>query len=165
MASLSFHSKSPEDTQRLGRLIGELAGPGDIVFLSGPLGAGKTCLAQGIAYGLGIKDGTASPSYVLMREFKGRLPLYHMDLYRLNVAEVDELGLDEYLFGRGVSVIEWAEKAENLMPEEHLDVILSYEGDSHRSIEIVPHGAKYDELVKDLKDKLAKFATGSPECT
>ncbi len=156
MTSLFFASNSPEDTQRLGRLIGELARAGDIVLLSGPLGAGKTCLAQGIAQGLGVMGGTASPSYVLMREFQGRLPFYHMDLYRLNVAEVDELGLDDYLFGQGVSVIEWAERGENLMPEEHLGVALVYDGESRRRIEITLHGVKYDALVKDLKSRLAQ---------
>ena len=127
-SSLKLTSRSPEETQQLGRIIGELARPGDIILLSGPLGAGKTCLAQGIAHGLGVSENAASPSYVLMREFAGRLPLYHMDLYRLDFKEIDELGLDDYLYGRGVCVIEWAEKGEALMPAEHLNIKLAYAG-------------------------------------
>ena len=80
---LELISRSPEQTRQLGRRLGEIASPGDVALLVGSLGAGKTCLTQGIAWGLGVMDYTASPSFVLMREYKGRLPLYHVDLYRL----------------------------------------------------------------------------------
>jgi tRNA threonylcarbamoyladenosine biosynthesis protein TsaE len=147
-------SSSPEETQRLGRTIGELARPREIILLSGPLGAGKTCLAQGIAEGLGVKEGAASPSYVLMREFAGRLPLYHMDLYRLEFEEIGELGLDDYLYGRGVCVIEWADKGLALMPAEHLTINLAYAGDFERNVEIIPSGTRYDEMVRHITDRL-----------
>jgi tRNA threonylcarbamoyladenosine biosynthesis protein TsaE len=147
-------SRSPGETQQLGCIIGELARPGDIILLSGPLGAGKTCLAQGIAQGLGVKEIAASPSYVLMREFAGRLPLYHMDLYRLEFNEIDELGLDDYLYGRGLCVIEWAEKGMALIPAEHLLIKLAYAGESERNIDIVPSGAHYEEMTRHVASSL-----------
>jgi tRNA threonylcarbamoyladenosine biosynthesis protein TsaE len=145
---LKLTSRSPGQTQQLGRIIGELACPGDIILLSGPLGAGKTCLAQGIAQGLGVIENAASPSYVLMREFSGRLPLYHMDLYRLECKEIAELGLDDYLYGQGVCVIEWAEKAVALMPTEHLAINLAYAGESERNVDIIPNGARYETMAQ-----------------
>ncbi len=145
--SLKLTSHSPEETQQLGRIIGELMNPGDIILLCGPLGAGKTCLAQGIAHGLGVRENTASPSYVLMREFAGRMPLYHMDLYRLEFNEIDDLGLDDYLYGHGLCVIEWAEKAASLLPAERLTVSLAYAGESERNIEIIPSGTNYTEVA------------------
>ncbi len=110
MSQLKLISHSPEQTQELGRHIGELALAGDVFLLAGELGAGKTCLTQGIAWGLGINEYTLSPTFVIMRELYGRLPLYHIDLYRLDrIEESLDLGLDDYLYGRGVCVIEWAE--------------------------------------------------------
>ena len=147
-------SHSSGETQELGRTIGKLARPGDIILLSGPLGAGKTCLAQGMAQGLGVRESTASPSYVLMREFAGRLPLYHMDLYRLEFNEIDQLGLDDYLYGRGVCVIEWAEKGMALMPAEHLLIKLAYAGESARNIDIIPSGANYEEMARHISSSL-----------
>ena len=148
--SLELTSHGPGETQQLGGIIGKLAQAGDIVLLSGPLGAGKTCLAQGIARGLGVKEATASPSYVILREFAGRLPLYHMDLYRLEFNEIGELGLDDYLYGSGVCVIEWAEKGMPLMPAEHLLLNLAYAGEERRSIEIASVGTRYEKLAQEL---------------
>ena len=154
-SSLKLTSRSPEETRQFGRIIGELAHSGDIILLSGPLGAGKTCLAQGIAQGLGVTENAASPSYVLMREFAGRLPMYHMDLYRLEFKEIDELGLNDYFYGRGVCVIEWAEKGVALMPAEHLAINLSYAGESERNIDIIPSGARYEGLAQCIINVLA----------
>ena len=122
------------------------------MLLVGSLGAGKTCLTQGIAWGLGIVDYTASPSFVLMREYKGRLPLYHIDLYRLEcVEEVADLGLDDYLYGGGMCVVEWADRALNLMPPEHLLIELAYLSPRRRSLCLEPRGRRYCDLINGLK--------------
>jgi tRNA threonylcarbamoyladenosine biosynthesis protein TsaE len=152
MNSLELTTRSPEQTQEFGTRLGELANPGDVILLVGKLGAGKTCLTQGIAWGLGIKEYAASPSFVLVRELKGRLPLYHLDFYRLeNLAEIAELGLDEYFYGQGVSVVEWAEKALSLLPPEHLLIEMSYISDSERRLKLKPSGKRYREMVARLK--------------
>ena len=152
MSYLELISHSPEQTQRLGVRIGELALPGDIFLLVGTLGTGKTCLTQGIAWGLGIKEYTLSPSFVIMRELYGRLPLYHIDLYRLDhIEEIMELGLDDYLYGNGVCVVEWAEKGSSILPTEHLLIQISYLSDTERSFQLKPSGKHYLEILAQLK--------------
>jgi tRNA threonylcarbamoyladenosine biosynthesis protein TsaE len=151
---LELISHSPEETQKLGQFIGELAEAGDIILLNGTLGAGKTCLVQGIARGLSITEITASPSFVLMREFHGRLPLYHVDLYRLELVEIDELGLDDYFYGQGLCAIEWAEKGLSLMPMDYLLIEMSYLEQNQRSIRLVPIGKHYQLLLSGLKRAL-----------
>ncbi len=152
MNNLELISRSPEETQELGRHLGELALPGDVFLLVGGLGAGKTCLTQGIAWGLGIKEYTMSPSFVIIRELYGRLPLYHIDLYRLDrIEESMDLGLDDYLYGRGVCVVEWAEKALSIMPAEHLLIKIGYLSDTGRSFQMQPIGQHYREIVARLK--------------
>jgi tRNA threonylcarbamoyladenosine biosynthesis protein TsaE len=151
MSQFEIVSHSPEETQRIGRRLGELARPGDVVLLIGNLGAGKTCLTQGIAFGLGITEYTASPSFILVRELYGRLPLYHIDFYRLeNLAEIAELGLDEYLYGGGVCVVEWADRAPGLLPEMHLRIDLTYIDESSRGLSFRPAGVRYEALVAAL---------------
>ncbi len=152
MNHLDFISHSPEDTRRLGAGIGELALPGDVFLLVGGLGTGKTCLTQGIAWGLDIKEYALSPSFVIVRELYGRLPLYHMDLYRLDhTEEIMELGLDEYFYGNGVCVVEWAERGLSELPSEHLLIQLSYLTDTDRSLQFKPSGQRYDEMLTQLK--------------
>ncbi len=145
-------SHSPEQTQQLGFRIGELALPGDIFLLVGNLGTGKTCLTQGIAWGLNIQEYTQSPSFVIMRELYGRLPLYHLDLYRLDrIEEIIDLGLDEYLYGNGVCVIEWAEKGLSVLPAEHLLIQISYLADTGRSFRLQPSGQRYRKMLTQLR--------------
>jgi tRNA threonylcarbamoyladenosine biosynthesis protein TsaE len=155
MTKLKFISRSPERTQQLGTRLGELARSGDVFLLTGNLGSGKTCLTQGIAWGLGVKEYAFSPSFVLIREYAGRLPLYHIDFYRLDlIEEMSDLGLDEYLYGGGVSVVEWADKGMVLMPEEHLLISLSYLSETERSITFEPKGRRYTELLASLSTEL-----------
>jgi tRNA threonylcarbamoyladenosine biosynthesis protein TsaE len=156
MNTLKFKTHSAEETQNFGTRLGKLAEPGDIFLLIGELGAGKTCLTQGIAYGLDIQEYTLSPSFVIMRELHGRFPLYHMDFYRLdNIAEISDLGLDDYLFGQGVCVIEWANKGMTVLPEDHLVIKIDYLSDTERSFTIEPHGARYERMVKQLKESVS----------
>lgn len=151
MDGLKVITRSPDETRELGRHLGGLAMPGDIYLLVGQLGAGKTCLTQGIAWGLGIQEYALSPSFVIMRELHGRLPLYHMDFYRLdNIAEISDLGLDDYLYGRGLCVIEWAEKGLAVLPDDHLLVRISHISEDERSLEFEPHGQRYAELLGQL---------------
>jgi len=152
MSSLEIVSHSPEQTQKLGVRIGQLALPGDVFLLVGDLGTGKTCLTQGIAWGLDIKEYALSPSFVIIRELYGRLPLYHIDLYRLDrIEESMELGLDDYLYGRGVCVVEWAEKALSMLPVERFLIKISYLSDTERSFQMEPSGQRYLQIVAQLK--------------
>ena len=152
MSHLELISHSPEQTRGVGVHIGELSLPGDIILLVGGLGTGKTCLTQGIAWGLDIKEYALSPSFIIVRELYGRLPLYHIDLYRLNhTEEIIELGLDEYLYGNGVCVVEWAEKGLSELPSEHLLIQISYLSDTDRSFQFKPSGQRYVEMLARLK--------------
>ena len=152
MNHLEIISHSPEQTQKFGVRIGEIALPGDIFLLVGDLGTGKTCLTQGIARGLNIEEYAVSPSFVVIRELHGRLPLYHIDFYRLDhLEEIAQLGLDDYLYGNGVCVVEWAEKGVNLLPVEHLLIEISYLSDTERSFKLKPRGKRYRKIVAQLK--------------
>ena len=150
--SLELISHGPEQTQKFGICIGELALPGDIFLLVGRLGTGKTCLTQGIAWGLGIKEYALSPSFVIVRELYGRLPLYHIDLYRLDhIEEIADLGLDDYLYGKGVCVVEWAEKGLSMLPIEYLLIEISYLSDTERSFQLKPSGKRYLKIAAQLR--------------
>lgn len=158
MKNIELVSHSPEQTRQLGEKIGQLAQAGDVILLSGELGAGKTCLTQGIAWGLGIQEYALSPTFVIMREMHGRLTLYHIDLYRLdNIEESIDLGLDDYLYGQGICVVEWAEKALSIMPRNHLLIEMSYLSDTGRSFHLKPCGRRYQEMV----DRLEQWSPGS----
>jgi tRNA threonylcarbamoyladenosine biosynthesis protein TsaE len=150
-------SHSPEDTQKIGTIIGELALPGDVLLLEGKLGAGKTCLTQGVALGLDINDYVLSPTFVIMRELYGRLPLYHIDLYRLDdIEESMDLGLDDYFYGDGLSVVEWAEKAIRIMPRRYLMIRIDYINDTERRLLLEPSGERYvkfaEQIMSSYKD-------------
>jgi tRNA threonylcarbamoyladenosine biosynthesis protein TsaE len=151
MTVIQLTSHSPEQTQHLGIRLGELAQAGDIFLLIGNLGGGKTCLTQGIAWGLGIKEYAFSPSFVIVREYHGRLPLYHVDFYRLDrIEEIVDLGLNEYFYGSGVCVVEWADKGMAVLPQENLTIRLSYISDTERSINLEPKGNRYAQLLKSI---------------
>ena len=154
MESLRLKSNSPKQTQLLGNYLGELAQKADVFLLTGELGAGKTCLVQGIARGLNVKQYAFSPSFVILREYHGRLPLYHIDLYRLDdVEEVADLGLEDYLYGNGVCVVEWAEKGFQVFPKDNLLIDIEYVVGSltGRSLCLKPRGARDAHVVKQLR--------------
>ena len=155
---LSIQSASAEFTQKMGKTIGENASAGDVILLTGELGAGKTCLTQGIALGLGVEGYVRSPTFVLMTRHHGRLTLYHIDLYRMgSPAEAWDLGLDEQLFGEGISVIEWADRAAELFPEDCLWIDLDYgTGPDNRQITIEPGVPPEESRFKSLLHLLAE---------
>lgn len=118
-------SSSPEETQKIGIAIGRLLTAGDVVCLYGDLGSGKTCLAQGIIKGLDVASDKylRSPTFTLINQYKGRMPVCHLDLYRMgNIEEIENIGIEEYFSGDEVVIIEWAEKLERLLPEKRIDI-------------------------------------------
>ena len=160
--TLTILTSSPEQTQQLGCAVGERARAGDVYLLSGPLGAGKTCFTQGLARGLGVDGYVRSPTFVLMTRHQGRLTLHHIDLYRIgSPSEAWDLGLDEQLFDSGVCVIEWAERAEELLPENALWLEISYGGiDDNREFVFDTESTRYGELLSELAKVAASFSLG-----
>jgi len=131
-------SHSPEETLQLGKSLGSSLIPGDIILLFGDLGAGKTHLTQGICYGVGLDEGSyiRSPTFTLINEYPGKLPIYHIDLYRIDsLEEIYSLGLEEILFNQGVTIIEWAEKLRS--PKHPENLILNIQDRIEINIEIV----------------------------
>ncbi|OPY58263.1 MAG: tRNA threonylcarbamoyladenosine biosynthesis protein TsaE [Pelotomaculum sp. PtaU1.Bin035] len=148
-------TSSPEETACVGEKLGALLRAGDVICLNGGLGAGKTRFAQGVACGMGVNGLVTSPTFTLVNEYQGRLPLYHMDVYRLNDAmEMEEIGYEEYFYSTGVAMVEWAERVAGLLPAERLDIIIkrSPEGEDIRHITFIPHGEGLEGLVEELMD-------------
>ncbi len=155
MQPLTWNSNSPEQTQLLGSYLGRVARKADVFLLTGELGTGKTCLVQGIARGLNVKEYAFSPSFVILRQYHGRLPLYHIDFYRLDsVEEISDLGLDDYFYGDGVCVVEWAEKGLQVLPQDNLLISIDYVPvlQTARSIRLEPRGDRYNELIDQLEE-------------
>jgi tRNA threonylcarbamoyladenosine biosynthesis protein TsaE len=130
-----YHSKSSDETVELGREIGKALQSNDVIALTGQLGAGKTTLIQGIAEGLEVKDYVTSPTFIIINEYQGRLPFYHIDLYRLDeVRDMEELGIEEYFTRGGVCVIEWAEKLKELLPKSAEKIEIEIISETERKI-------------------------------
>lgn len=149
-------SKSVISTLKIGRSISRLLKPGDIVLLSGELGAGKTVLAKGIAQGLGInKDKVISPSFVLLRIHKGKHPMHHFDFYRLKTPhDILGLGYEEYFYSEGITVIEWPERLKFLLPKEFLKIKLSAKAANSRSLQFIARGSAYKRLLGKLNENI-----------
>lgn len=142
-----------EETEQLGIAIGKLVSAGDVIILSGDLGAGKTTFTKSLALGLGIKQMIKSPTYTIIREYQtGRLPLYHMDVYRID-GEADELGLEEYFEGDGVSVVEWGKLLKEALPEDYLTIFLEKDPNNFdkRIMTIDAQGEKAKQLLQKIK--------------
>jgi len=134
---MEFHTKSSEETIALGKKIGAKLNSGDILAFYGDLGSGKTTMIKGVSLGLGVteEDIVKSPSFIMVNEYKGRFPIYHIDLYRTrNIEEILSIGFDDYLYGNGVCLIEWAEKAEKELPENIIKVELEVLNQDERKI-------------------------------
>jgi tRNA threonylcarbamoyladenosine biosynthesis protein TsaE len=130
-------TRSEEETRKIGRAIGKSLLPGDVICLVGELGSGKTTITQGIAQGLEVRGSVCSASFKLINEYRGRIPVYHFDLFRLDkLSEVEELGYREYFYNQGVTIIEWAEKIKPLWPEERMEIELRIISENNREIDI-----------------------------
>lgn len=156
--ALDIISHSPEQTRSLGSQVGRLLGPGDVVLLSGEIGAGKTTFAQGLARGLGVTEPVQSPTFTIVAEHPARAGdaatrLYHIDLYRLDgVADTDSFGFDEYLEGdAAITAIEWPERARASMPDTFLLVELGHMADTKRQVRVTPRGPRYAALVERFR--------------
>jgi len=144
---------SLEQTEAFGRTLGGIVEPGDIITLDGPLGAGKTALTQAIARGLGVDPRiyVTSPTFSLLHEYQGRIPLYHMDFYRLaGEDEIESLGFSEYFYSNGLTVIEWPERLGSLMPPERLQIELVISGETSRTANLTGHGNVWQKKMDDL---------------
>lgn len=127
-----------EETRDVGRRLGAKLCKGDVLALTGPLGAGKTVFAQGVAEALGIKENVTSPTFTLISEYTGTMPFYHMDLYRLSTPdEFTWLGVEEMINGEGITLIEWSERAESELPEKTIRITIAVNGDGTRKISVL----------------------------
>jgi tRNA threonylcarbamoyladenosine biosynthesis protein TsaE len=151
--TVTLESRGPQQTRRLGQRLARALRPGDVLLLSGPLGSGKTVLVQGLARALGIREGVSSKSFVLLGEYRGRIKLYHADLYRLEgPAEAQDLGLDEYC-GDGVLAVEWPERAWRALPQDALLISLEITGERTRRITLKATGPRSAELLASLEGR------------
>ena len=134
---MTFTTHSPEETIEIGKKIGTLLQKGDILALQGTLAAGKTTITKGIAQSLGVKDVITSPTFCLISEYEGKMPLYHMDVYRLDGAEdFANLGTEDMLYGNGISIIEWSEKIMSELPKKTIKIVITPNEDGSRSMAI-----------------------------
>jgi tRNA threonylcarbamoyladenosine biosynthesis protein TsaE len=147
----TIETRDPAATRALGAALAAAAQPGDLISLIGDLGSGKTQFAKGFGAGLGVTDTIVSPSFVLMAEYRGRLPMFHIDLYRLaDAAEALAGGLIDERQGEGVTLIEWAERMADAMPDDRLEVLIEGTGDDPRTINVRAEGAAYRRYVESL---------------
>ena len=149
----SIELSTLQRTVTLGTALGKIAEPGDIITLAGTLGAGKTALTQAIGRGLGLDPSIyiTSPTFGLLHEYQGRIPLYHLDLYRLgSEAEIESLGFSEYIYGNGLTVIEWPERLGTMMPPERLHVEIIISSETSRIAHLKAHGEFWQKKLADI---------------
>ena len=146
-----IQSGSPEATQDIGQMIGQGLSVGDIVLLIGDLGSGKTCMTQGLIKGLGSEDIARSPTFVIVAQYTAICPVYHMDLYRIDgIQDMDAMQLDEYLYGDGVCLVEWADKHENLFPKTSLLIEFSKTGDNMRELKLSSSNSDHEGIFSNI---------------
>lgn len=146
-----YVTNSTEETQAIANNFGELLEIGDLITLEGDLGAGKTTFTKGLAKGLGVKRNVNSPTFTIVKQYSGRIPLYHMDVYRLEDSDED-IGFSEYFDGDGVSVVEWATFIESYLPDERLDIKITYIDEQSRKLECTAIGARYINILDEMND-------------
>ncbi|TDQ35217.1 tRNA (adenosine(37)-N6)-threonylcarbamoyltransferase complex ATPase subunit type 1 TsaE [Aureibacillus halotolerans] len=147
MATYVIHTTTEDETKEIARRLGDVVAPGTLLTLEGDLGAGKTTFVKGLAIGLSIQEIVNSPTFTIIKEYEGRLPLYHMDAYRLE-GEEDDLGLDEYVYGQGVTVIEWPEYVEEVLPEQRVSIAIAYT-ENGRTLTFKAVGQIYEDLCRE----------------
>ncbi|MEX2784387.1 tRNA (adenosine(37)-N6)-threonylcarbamoyltransferase complex ATPase subunit type 1 TsaE [Streptococcus sp. H49] len=152
-----FSSHSEEQMIAIGEQIGRKLQKGQVLVLTGDLGSGKTTLTKGLALGLGIGQMIKSPTYTIVREYEGRLPLYHLDVYRIG-DDPDSIDLDDFLYGDGVTVIEWGELLADTVLEDYLEILIS-KNERGRQLDFISHGEASDRLLKEIEND-SKRITG-----
>jgi len=152
---MTFHTNSPQATQSFAAALGRLLAAGDLVLLVGELGAGKTAFAQGLARGLGVDEPVTSPTFTIVHEYEGRIPLVHVDVYRLDrVQDLYDLGFDELVDDGRVTVVEWGDRVEHLVPADHLVVrIEPGAADNERVVELAYHGVTWRDR-REIVEKM-----------
>ncbi|NWL89892.1 MULTISPECIES: tRNA (adenosine(37)-N6)-threonylcarbamoyltransferase complex ATPase subunit type 1 TsaE [unclassified Paenibacillus] len=151
-AKLVFEIKDLAGTEKLAAFLAGQALAGTVIALDGDLGAGKTAFSQLFAKHLGVKGTVNSPTFTLIKEYKGRLPFYHMDVYRLSLDEAEELGLDEYFYGQGVTLVEWASLITDILPQNLLHLYLETLSGTERRIYLKAQGQPYDDWINTLTE-------------
>src|SRR5690606_29110548 len=153
---ITFISEEEAHTEAIASSLADIVQAGDVITLTGELGVGKTHFTKGLAKGLGITERVTSPTFTIVKEYEGRLPLYHLDVYRLEHSDED-IGFDEYFYGDGVAVIEWAQFIEAFLPEEYLSITIERTGDTAREIMVEAVGKKYEPYIEKLEEALGRF--------
>ena len=152
---LTIYSSNPEKTTEVGKAIGKTANEGDLVLIRGQLGTGKTCLTQGILWGLGGTEYARSPTFVLMAQYEARMTLYHIDLYRIgSMEELENLGLEEVIFAEGLTVVEWAERSGDLFNENGLNIEMTYDGTDGRVMNLYTNNERYVHTIEALRTSI-----------
>lgn len=149
MATFEWKSFSGEETQSFAEKLGERLEPGDVLTLEGDLGAGKTTFTKGLGRGLGVTRNINSPTFTIMKEYNGRIPFYHMDVYRLEDSDED-LGFDEYFEGDGVTVVEWAQFIKEFLPSRRLDITIRYLDDTTRVINLETDSQHFEKVCEEI---------------
>ncbi|MBY2478786.1 tRNA (adenosine(37)-N6)-threonylcarbamoyltransferase complex ATPase subunit type 1 TsaE [Clostridioides difficile] len=145
-----IYLENENKTREIGYKLGKLLKEGSVICLVGDLGAGKTTMTQSLADSLGIKDYITSPTFTIINEYEGKIPLYHFDVYRIGSSdEMYDIGYDEYINSNGICIIEWANLIEDILPEEYLNIELKYKSDGREMI-LTPKGDFYKEIVEEL---------------
>lgn len=151
-ASTVIETMSADETRGLGGVLGTLLGSGDVVALRGELGTGKTVLVQGIAVALGFDGYVSSPSFVIVNEYRGRVDIHHVDLYRISdEGEIDDLGYRELFFGDGVALVEWAERGSGFLPDDRVDIHIESAGRDRRTFTVSASGPRSETIVRGLE--------------
>ena len=147
---VKIYLENEEQTKDIGYKLGQLVTPKSVICLIGDLGAGKTTMTQSLAKALEVDDYITSPTFNIVNEYEGRMPLYHFDVYRIGSSdEMYDIGFDEYIDGDGVCIIEWANLIEDILPNEYLYIEMNYK-ETGREMILTPKGEKYEEIVKEL---------------